>query len=119
MRKELGDSIIIIIIINTLNKDNINYNNDIVITIIVNIVILIMCATLPICLLGYIVMYNYVLLSIMVNCTENMESLSNENHVPLATTCSIVVTSHRKTYTNDFPCLTGIPCGSRVIPARF
>ena len=28
------------------------------------------------------------------------------------------MTSHRKTYTNDFLCLTGIPCGSRVIPAH-
>ena len=29
------------------------------------------------------------------------------------------VTSQAKRYTNDFPCLTGIPCGSRVTPARF
>ena len=29
------------------------------------------------------------------------------------------VTSHAKTCINDFPCMTGIPCGSRVTLARF
>ena len=29
------------------------------------------------------------------------------------------VISHAKRYANDFPCLTGIPCGSHVTPTRF
>ena len=37
-------------------------------------------------------------------------------HVPATFSC---VTSHAKTYTNDFPCVTGIPSGRRVKTVRF
>ena len=46
----------------------------------------------------------------MIAITLTLEPINcDEKHVP----------SHVKTYTNDFPCLTGILCGSRVTPARF